>query len=137
MAVQSGLILDLLDGLFTICQLPASSDVPLWAISATVTELLAVVRSREELSIVCPAGSLPPDAPDVVARSDGWRVLRVEGPLDVKLTGILASLLTPLAEARIPVFALATFQTDWLLLPDEDIVAAIAALREAGHIVRD
>ncbi|SDQ33925.1 ACT domain-containing protein [Actinopolyspora saharensis] len=66
-----------------------------------------------------------------------FRVLEVVGPLDFELTGVLASVLNPLAGAEISVFTLATFETDWILVPAESLAAAVHALRAAGHTVVD
>lgn len=66
-----------------------------------------------------------------------FRVLEVAGPLDFELTGVLASVLNPLAEAEISVFTLATFETDWILVPAGSLEAAVHALRAAGHTVVD
>ena len=75
------LTLTLLDETFTICRLPASADVPSWAMPAGAS-FCAVARSRDELSIVCPSESVPDD---ISPRSDGWRCFRVEGPLDLRM----------------------------------------------------
>ena len=71
--------------------------------------------------------------PADVRREGGWRALRVAGLLDFGLTGVLASLVGPLADAGVPVFALGTFDTDWLLVRAGDLERALDALRAAGH----
>ena len=63
----------------------------------------------------------------------GWRCLQVAGPLDFALTGVLASLAQPLAAAGVSIFAISTYDTDYLLVPDEALDASLAALRSAGH----
>ena len=65
----------------------------------------------------------------------GWRVLEVAGPLDLGLIGVLAAITAPLAAAAVPVFPIATHDTDWILVPGERLAAAAAALRPAGHEV--
>jgi hypothetical protein len=67
----------------------------------------------------------------------GWRALAVQGPLDFGLTGILAALAAPLAAARISIFAVSTYDTDYVLVRDRDLERAVLALREAGHSVSD
>lgn len=67
--------------------------------------------------------------------SQGWRALKTEGPLDLSLTGILASLATPLARATIPIFAISTFETDYVLERGSDLTEAVAVLRREGHTV--
>lgn len=71
--------------------------------------------------------------PPGVTAQRGWRAIGVEGTLDFALTGILVALLTPLTEAGVPVFALSTYDTDYLLVRANTLEAALAALRDAGH----
>ena len=71
---------------------------------------------------------------DVEAERD-WRVLRIEGPLDFSLIGILASLVSPLAEAEISVFAISTYDTDYLLVREKFLSQAISVLKKEGHSV--
>jgi uncharacterized protein len=87
--------------------------------------------TSDELSLVCPVADAPPDA----TIEPGWRALRVDGPLDFGLTGILASLATPLAAAGIPIFAISTYDTDYVLLRTTALAAAIEVLRDAGMAV--
>ena len=116
--------LQILDETFTICKVerldPALLAVP-W---------LFLGKTDREISVVCPAGHAPADA---LARSDGWRALRVAGELDFGLTGILAALAKTLAEAGIPIFALSTYDTDYILVREERFADAQSALRCAGH----
>lgn len=74
---------------------------------------------------------MPADTP----RQGGWRVFRVEGPLDFALTGIIASVAEPLADAGIAIFTLATYDTDYVLVNESRLAAAVAALRAYGHTV--
>jgi hypothetical protein len=90
-----------------------------------------MTRTADELSIVCTEAAVPDD----VAASRGWRRLRFEGPLPLDQTGILASVTAPLASARVSVFAVATYDTDYVLIPDAQRGAAIAALEAAGHTI--
>ncbi len=91
-----------------------------------------VARTPEEVSVVVPEEHAPAGA----RIEGGWRALRVDGPMDLALTGVLAALSAPLAEAGVPLFAVATFDTDWLLVPGPRLDEALAALRAAGHDVR-
>ena len=79
--------------------------------------------------MVCPERRVP----EGVRRQGGWRCLAVRGPLPFELTGVLASLASPLAAAAVPIFAVSTFDTDYLLIPGDDLEAAVAALDAAGH----
>ena len=79
--------------------------------------------------MVCPQARVPSD----VRRQGGWRCLAVRGPLAFEMTGVLASLASPLAAAEVPIFALSTYDTDYLLVPGERLGEALAALAAAGH----
>lgn len=121
--------LRLLAGAFAICRLPPSATVPAWAWSGP---LASVTRSEDELSIVCTDAAVPPAAERV---ERDWRALVVAGPLDVDLVGVLAGLTAALAAAGVSVFALSTFDTDYLLVRARDLERAVAALRQAGRRV--
>ncbi len=90
---------------------------------------LSLTRTPHELSIVCPAALVPPE----VHSQPGWTCLELIGPFPFHLTGILASFLQPLAIAQVPIFALSTFDTDWVLVPQTHLANALQALRAAGH----
>jgi len=124
-----GLTLQLGARRVAVCRLDADAAVPDWF--ATAGTPCALVRTGDELSLVAPQDAVPDD---VLAERD-WAVLTVEGPLDLALTGILATLSGVLARAGVPIFALSTFDSDLLLVPDGRRGAAIAALRRAGHEV--
>lgn len=83
--------------------------------------------------MVCEAGAVPSG----VRVEAGWRALAVQGPLDFDLTGIIAALAAPLAAARISIFAVSTYDTDYVLVRDRDLERAVLALRGAGHSVSD
>lgn len=89
----------------------------------------SVTRTPAELSVVCDESIVP----EGVKREGGWRRIELAGPFDFALTGILASILNPLAEAGVPIFALSTFDTDWVLIPGEHLEKAKRALVGAGH----
>jgi hypothetical protein len=93
--------------------------------------LVSLTRTTEELSVVCAEEAVPPD----VGRVGGWRALMFVGPLDFALTGILAALAGPLAAAGIALFALSTYDTDYLLVPGTALAEAITVLRQAGMTV--
>lgn len=95
-------------------------------------QLWTLTVTEAELSLVCRSDSVPAGANKV---EEGWRAFRFEGPFDFALTGILASVAVPLAQAGIGIFALSTFDTDYLLIKAVQLEAAITALRDAGHVV--
>ena len=86
-------------------------------------------QTADELSIVCEEARVP----DGVRVEKDWVALKLEGPFPFSLTGVLSSFLQPLATAEIPIFALATFDTDYVLMKREKLEAAIKALGAAGH----
>ena len=86
----------------------------------------------EETSVVCEAQLVP----EGVRAERGFRALRVEGTVPFSANGVLAAIATPLANARIPIFVVSTFDTDYVLVREWEIESAVAALREAGHVVK-
>jgi gluconokinase len=111
---------------FAVCSLPADRAIPEWA---TRGEFCSLTRTPVELSIVCREA----DVPDDVMIERGWRCVRVEGQLDFSMVGVIASLVKPLAVARVPVFVVSTFRRDYLLVKSGDFDRAVSALRDAGH----
>ena len=105
--------LEVLAGELALCRLGPEDEVPEWAEGG---ELLATVRTAEELTVVCTASAVPAG----VEASAGWLALRVSGPL---------------AAAEVPIFAVSTYDTDYVLVPARRLDAASAALEAAGHAV--
>jgi hypothetical protein len=120
--------LTVLTGSFAMVRLAADSPLPLWAIEK---DFFSVTRTSDELSIVCPARQVPSG----IAAETGWRVLKVEGPFALSEVGVLAALSAPLAAANVSLFAISTFDTDYLLVSEKQLYVAIAALQNAGHHV--
>ena len=104
-------------------------DLPVPDLAGSTT-FLAAVRTTAELSLVCAAADVPAAAQHC---SRGWRLIRLLGPFDLSLTGVLLQVLTPLADAQVPVFAISTFDTDYVLVPAAQLETACAALNAAGH----
>lgn len=121
--------LQVLSERLAVCRLAPEAAVPAWAWTGPVA---CVARTAGELSIVCAEAAVPAG----VAAERGWRALGVAGPLDFGLTGVLAALAAPLAEAGIPLFALSTYDTDYLLVRAEALAEACRVLRAAGHTVQ-
>ena len=90
----------------------------------------ATIRTGAELSLVCAAEAVPASAQQC---SRGWRLIRLVGPFDLAMTGVLLQVLAPLAEAAVPVFAISTFDTDYVLVPAALLDVACEALIAAGH----
>lgn len=120
------LTLDVLEGRLAVCRLAPDAPLGGWMWTGPAA---SVTRTEAELSVVCAERAVP----EGVEREGGWRALRVRGPLAFGLTGVLASLAAPLAEAGVPLFALSTFDTDLVLVREADLETARAALHGAGH----
>jgi len=113
-------------GRFAVCRLSPDAAVPAWA---TVTEFVSLTRTRDELSIVCAEGSVPAGT----QCERGYAALRVAGTLAPEMVGVLVSIASPLAAAGIPILAIGTFDTDYVLVRAADLERAREALRGAGH----
>ena len=114
-----------------VCRFASDVRVPAWSLQGG---FFCVVRTRDELSIVCSEDVCREDRmPDGALAERGWVALKLEGPFPFSMTGVLASFLQPLAEARIPIFAISTFDTDYVLIKRENLEQAVAALGTAGH----
>jgi len=129
-APPASLALELLPDTFAICRLAADEPIPAWA---TSRPFFAVVRTSAELSVMCAAELVP----GTVQASRDWRVLQVQGPFDFALVGIMASLAVPLANAGVSIMPVATYDTDYVLVRAPQLAQAVAALRGAGHAVRE
>jgi uncharacterized protein len=124
--------LDLLPEDYAVCRLPAGSAVPDTLLGTGPDGgVLSVTWTHDEVSIICSAER----APATATVETPWRCFRVVGPVNLALTGILASLVVPLADARVNIFAFSTFDTDYLLVPAVRLTEAVAALKGAGHRV--
>ncbi|MEV4705352.1 ACT domain-containing protein [Actinoplanes sp. NPDC049316] len=124
--------LDLLPEEYAVCRLPAGSPLPASLGNGPDDKsVISVTWAPDEMSIICPSDRVPQDATVEAA----WRCLRVVGPLDLALTGVLASLVTPLADARVNIIAFSTYDTDYLLVPRVRLSEAIDTLTAAGHRV--
>lgn len=111
-----------------VCRLSPSEDVPIWVWREK--SLLSVTFTADELSVVCASENVPND----VQCERDWRAMKVQGPLEFSLTGILASLAGPLAEAGIAIFALSTYDTDYILVKEDVLQQAVTVLRQYGHV---
>ena len=115
----------LLSGPYAVVRLAPEAAIPDWA---TTGELTSITRTSDELSIVCPTSNLPPE----VHSPHRWICLKLEGPFPFSQTGVLLSFIEPLSKNAIPIFAISTYDTDYVLIPEEHS-RAIDVLRAAGH----
>lgn len=118
----------LLKNLYAVCRLDSTTVIPDWAKSG---EFCSITKTPDELSVVCIEDNILPGA----KCEKGWRILKIQGLLDFALTGILASAAATLANQNISIFAFSTFNTDYILVKEEQIKNAITALEKAGHTV--
>jgi hypothetical protein len=114
-----------LAGTFAVVRLDPSASVPEFALQSS---FFSITKSLGELSIVCEEGLVPDD----LKAEKGWRILKVDGVLDFNLTGILASIANPLAEAKISIFAVSTYDTDYILIKAEILSHALNVLSAHG-----
>lgn len=125
MTAQS-LHLSLLPGRYSICRLVPDAAVP---VPLPEGAFFSVTRTPDELSIVCAEAQVPAGT----RCEPGWRILRLEGPFAFDQVGVLLAVLAPLAEARVSVFALSTFDTDYVLVKESTLARVQSALEGAGH----
>jgi uncharacterized protein len=112
---------------YAVCRLDPNGHIPHWALLGD--DFISLTRTRDELSIACLQGNVPQET----RAARGWRCVKVEGPFDFSLAGVHVSLAIPLAEANISILAIATYETDHLLIQEKDLEQAIAVLEKAGH----
>jgi hypothetical protein len=120
--------LTLLPERFAISRLAADAPIPQWA---TQGQFFSITRTGDELSVVSELSRVPVG----VQSQPGWRIFKVHGPFVLSEIGVLSALAAPLAEAKISLFAVSTFDTDYLLVAAETLSAAIHALGQAGHTI--
>ena len=118
----------LLPRLYAVARLDANHPLPPWADGAG---FVSITRTDDELSIVCDELRVPHD----VRSERGWRCLALGGPIPFTTTGVAASFTTALSTRGISCFVVSTFDTDYLLVKDDVLDAAIAALRDGGYVV--
>lgn len=121
-------VLEVFPETLVVTKLGAGADVPAWAESSSI---FAILATAGETTLVSAKRSVPAKVP----QSGAMRAFAVQGPLDFALTGVLHALLAPLAEARISVFTLSTFSTDWILVPVGKVEEAAELWRQSGHTV--
>jgi hypothetical protein len=122
--------LEVLDDRLAICRSDKDEPLPKWA-KAPPGEFFSVTRTRDELSIIIATARAPREA----KCERDWRLLMVKGPLDFNLVGIIAGLSGTLADSGVSIFALSTYDTDYIMVKQPDLDRALAALRQAGYPV--
>jgi uncharacterized protein len=120
------LLIRLVDAEYAIIRLNIGSPLPEWLPGAG---FWAVSSSREEMTLVCRAARVPSS----IQSSGGWRCLRIEQHFKFDVPGVLASVLNPLSDAGVGIFANSTFSTDYVFIIGSDLDKAVAALKAHGH----
>lgn len=123
---RHGLAFTLLEDELAICRLDSGARIPPWARKSSFWSLSG---SSEELSVVCGAENVP----QKVKHARGWRGLKIEGPLDLQIVGVLEAIARPLTRAGVSIFAVSTFDTDYILVREKHLEKAIAVLEHEGH----
>ncbi|MDT8717655.1 ACT domain-containing protein [Clostridium sp. 19966] len=123
------LTMQLLKEFYGVCRLDKAESIPEWAQRGN---FFSVTRTSEELSIVCEEVNIPNE----IKCEKAWRILKVLGPLDFSLIGILSKISTVLAYKAISIFAISTYDTDYILVKNKDINKAVEALKEKGYEIR-
>ena len=125
---MTGLILSVLKEQLAVSQLTPEKEIPDWALESP---FLSIIRTTDELSVV----TITRVVPAGTVSEKGWRCIKIKGPLSFSETGILSLLLYPLAGKKIPVFVISSFETDYILVKDENLSATLCIFSEEGHIV--
>jgi uncharacterized protein len=115
-----------LPGPYAVVRLAFEEPVPDWATKGPFT---SITRTADELSIVCPAENVP----NGMASPHRWTCFKLEGPFPFELTGVLLSFIKPLSENGVPIFAISTFDTDYVLVQEDSANAALELLEAAGQ----
>lgn len=124
--INPKLTLQLLDNTYGVCRLDATTPIPSWG---SLDPFYTITRTEDELSIVCLESSIPED----IQCEKSWRILKVVGPLDFSLVGILSKLSGLMADARISIFAISTYDTDYILIKASDIERATQVFLAHGY----
>ena len=117
-----------LTDLFSVCKVEDATQIDL------SKDFCFIAKTDEEISLVCPTKNVPAVTS---ARDDGWRGFRIQGTLDFSLIGILAKISAILAEQKIGIFAISTYNTDYILLKQAHYPRALSALANAGYTIEE
>ena len=126
--MEKNMVLKTLPYNFTVCKLSKTDNINL------SSEFCFFGKTDEEISLVCKTEDTPADT---IKRDDGWRGFRIEGVLDFSLIGILSKLSAILAENQIGIFAVSTYNTDYIFVKSENFSRALKVLTDAGYTVAD
>ena len=122
--------LSVLETTIAICKFDNDTDISSGLLKSN---FISITKTADELSIVCDQSRIQEES-KAISIETNWRALKVEGPLDFSLTGVLSSLLQPLAEQKISIFALSTYDTDYILVKEKDLRKAVETLQKQYFI---
>lgn len=133
---MTALRLNLLSSVYAICRLEPQARIPDWvdfngSVSGRAGGIVSISRTTDELSVLCEQSLIP----DGIQSEKDWRCFKVEGPLSFQLTGILSSILGPLAKAEISILAFSTFDTDYVFVKEENLTRTLRIFQECGFAV--
>ena len=120
--------LKVLEHKLTVCKVSDMDSIDL------SSEFFFIGKTDEELSLVCKTEDVPANT---IEREDGWRGFRIQGVLDFSLVGILSKISSVLAESQVGIFAVSTYNTDYILVKEEDLQRALSALSDAGYTISE
>ncbi len=123
------IILQVQPGHMAVCKLSPQSPLPTWLNTAD-NKFFSITKTNDELSIVCDQSSVP----EHVQAQKNWRMFKIKGQMEFELVGILKQVLNPLAESGIGIFAISTYDTDYILVQEKDFENAIKALKTKFEI---
>lgn len=126
--IKKILTISLLKDTFGVCRLNINESIPDWG---TKGEFFSITKTLDELSIVCSEDNIPND----IKCEEGWKALKIEGPLDFSLIGILSKISSLLAKEGISIFAISTYDTDYILVKENHIQNAVMVLLSNGYDV--
>ena len=127
--IESKLIIKLLKEKYVVCRLDKDEAIPSWAFKG---DFFSITKTEEELSIVCIEDD---NIIENIKCERDWRVLKIEGPLDFSLVGILSKISTLMANNKISIFAVSTYDTDYILIKEKDINRAVYVLNNDNYEV--
>lgn len=120
------MILEILKYNFSVCKIKKDTEV-------TTRDFCFLSYTDEEISLVCPTEIVPKDT---LEREDGWNGFRIQGVLDFSLIGILSKISSILAANKIGIFAVSTYNTDYLFIKSEDFQNALSVLQKEGYKIK-
>lgn len=123
------LSLTTLDGLFGICKVKKGEGFPEWAVNKD--SMYSITETSTEISVICPQERIPVS----IEAEKGWKALKVMGPLDFSMTGVLSSIVKPLADAKISIFTISTYETDYIFIKQKEYENAVKVLRKKFNII--